>query len=321
MPAASRLRAALLALPLLAPLPAMAEVPKVLATVAPLHSLTAAVMAGVGTPELLIPGSVSEHQYSLKPSDARKIEGADLVVWVGAPLESVLAGPMDSLADAQHRLTLSERADLRFLPPRAGAAWEPHHLPGEEDHDDEEHEAAEKAEAESGLDGHFWLDPQRAKQAAADIAERLSTMDPEHAATYAANLEGLDTQLDALDRDLAAKLAPVKDKPFIVLHDAYQYLQQRYDLSGVGAITVTPEAAPSAERLSTIRNRLKETQAVCVFAEPQAPQRLVDVVVEGSSARSSTLDPLGAGIAPGPDLYPALMRRIADRLAGCLSGS
>ena len=125
-------------------------------------------------------------------------------------------------------------------------------------------------------------------------------------------------RITALDAELKALLAPVASKPFIVFHDAYQYYETHYALNGVGAITVNPERRPSAKRLTAIRARITELGAACVFAEPQFEPALVNTIAEGTPAKKGVLDPEGADIPDGPDLYPALMRNIATALKGCL---
>ena len=170
-------------------------------------------------------------------------------------------------------------------------------------------------------DGHVWLDPVNALAMVGAIEQELSRVAPEHADQFAANADALRTRLEALDSDLAATLEPVSTTPFIVFHDAYQYLESRYGLAGVGSITLGPEIQPGAQRLTELRERMSRDDVVCVFQEPQFEPRLVGVVVEGTAVRVGTLDPLGADITPGPDAYFDLMRAMADSLADCLSAA
>jgi zinc transport system substrate-binding protein len=152
------------------------------------------------------------------------------------------------------------------------------------------------------------------------VARALSEADPGNAARYRANEEAVTARLDALAARMEARLAPVRDRPFVVFHDAYRYLEERFGLSAVGSITLSPEAAPGAQRVQEIRNRIARLDAACVFSEPQFEPRLLPVVTEGTTARTGVLDPLGADIPDGPDLYFTLMERNAEALASCLSG-
>ena len=119
-------------------------------------------------------------------------------------------------------------------------------------------------------------------------------------------------------RSSTAELGPLTDKPYIVFHDALQYLERRYGLNVVGSITINPEVPPSGKRLRELRRKILSLGAVCVFVEPAVDTRLVDNLIEGTSARTATLDPEGGRLEPGPDLYVTLMRRLAADLRGCL---
>lgn len=166
---------------------------------------------------------------------------------------------------------------------------------------------------------HIWLDPQNAKAIVATVAATLSEADPANAARYEANAAAMKQKLDALTTELDELLAPVKGKPFIVFHDAYQYMEKRFDLSAAGSITVTPEVQPGAARLTELQEKIRTLGATCVFSEPQFEPRLVNIVIEGTPARSGVLDPLGAELDAGPEMYFDLMRQNALALVDCLT--
>lgn len=293
-------------------LPACATpAPDVVVSVKPLHSLVAGVMKGVGDPYLLVRGAANPHAFALRPSDAKALSGAELVVWAGQPVETFLEKPLATLAKGAQVLTLVREPSVRLLPVRKGGAWEAH------DHD-HAHEHRPGGDLES--DGHVWLDPLNAKAITDLIASRLSALDPERAATYRANADSQKQALDTLDAEMKATLAPVKDRPFIVFHDAYHYLEDRYGLAAAGAITVSPEQPPGAARLSALRERINQAGAVCVFAEPQFEPALVRTLAQGTNARTGVLDPEGADIPDGPELYGKLMRFNMRSLVDCLSG-
>ncbi|HMZ11520.1 MAG TPA: zinc ABC transporter substrate-binding protein, partial [Plasticicumulans sp.] len=177
------------------------------------------------------------------------------------------------------------------------------------------------ADHEGGVEPHIWLDPRNARTMTARIAEVLISRDGANAATYRANAAKLDAGLAALDAGLAQQLAPLAGKPFIVFHDAYQYFEHRYGLTAVGSITVSPERKPSAQRIQAVRDRIRETGARCVFAEPQFDSALVATLTEGTGARAGSLDPTGAdGVPAGPDAYAQVLRRLAENLGACLGG-
>jgi len=274
--------------------------PSVLATVKPVHSLVAGVMAGTDTPELLIGGALSAHSYALKPSDARKLRQATLIFAIGPSLETYLTG---ALSSAGGRVVMLERAPgVKLLAARRGGLWDDH----DRDHD------------HGGIDPHLWLDPQNAVAMTLAIAAALAAADPPHAALYRANAGRQVARLQGLDRALAVSLAPAKDRPYLVFHDAYQYFEARYGLKPAGAVSVTPDRPVGARRVAELRAVVMQGRAVCLFREPQFPPKLIDTLDRDTKARVGVLDPLGAELTPGPGLYDRLLRNLAQSLAGCL---
>lgn len=282
--------------------PALAEI-SVAATIKPVHSLVAAVMAGVGEPDLVLDGPASPHVTALRPSQARIIENAEVVFAVGEGLETFLHNLVE--ADGGSRIVELaeapgvERLDYRDVGDHAG-----------DDDNDHEH---------GGVNPHVWLDPDNATAMAAQIAAVLGTADPANADTYADNAEALARDLEVLESEIAAKLAPVKERPFLVFHDAFHYLEAAFGLNGLGAIVLNPETPPGARRLQEIRHRIEEAGVACVFSEPQFEVGYVTTVLEDTGARTASLDPLGLKVEPGPDAYSRIMTELADALVGCLA--
>jgi zinc transport system substrate-binding protein len=287
-----------------------AETPRVVVSILPVHSLVAAVMAGRGAPQLLIRAGASPHDASLRPSDARALSAADLVIWVGPGLETFLEKPLAALAGAARVIALTETPGLRRLGLRAAGAFEPHGR-----------EAEPESDAEDGpeaVNPHLWLDPENARRMVAIFAAALAETDPDNAEVYRANATRLAERLDALDAELRERLAPVRQVPHLVFHDAYAYFAARYGLNQVGAFAANPEIRPGARHLSALRGRIGEEGVACVFIEPQFSPALVEAVTDGTAVRVATLDPLGVGLAPGPEAYFRMMRALADDLVTCL---
>jgi zinc transport system substrate-binding protein len=230
------------------------------------------------------------------------------VFWVGPIYEGFLAKPLAALDGRAAIVELDKAAGVTVLPARKGGAWEP------------EAEPHAHAAAEDG-DGHLWLDPANGKAILRVAAERLAALDPANAERYAANATAAAARLDELDRTLAARLAPVRNRPFVVFHDAYQYFERHYGLAAIGSITVNPENRPSARRLQELRDRIESLGVRCVFSEPQFAPALVRTITEGTKARTGVLDPLGAALPDGPSLYPALLQGLAESLVACLGAS
>ncbi|MEE9209439.1 MAG: zinc ABC transporter substrate-binding protein [Kiloniellales bacterium] len=266
----------------------------VVVSLRPLHSLVSGVMAGLGVPRLLVRGASSPHDTSLRPSDAQALTRARVVIWAGPTLEIFLAKALEVLARDARVVTLTEEAGLHRLP-----------LPGS---------------APGAVDPHLWLDPANARRMVAIFAVALAEADPDNGAAYRANATRLAERLAALDAELRDRLAPVRQVPHMVFHDAFAYFEARYGLSQVGVVAVNPEIRPGARHLSALRRRIREAGVACVFAEPQFDPALVEAMTGGTGARVATLDPLGATLAPGPEAYFALMRALAEALVDCLEG-
>ncbi|MCL3881412.1 zinc ABC transporter substrate-binding protein [Marivita sp. GX14005] len=295
---------------------ARAEVPRVVADIAPVHSLVAMVMDGIGTPDLLIEQSAGPHTNAMRPSAAASLQNADLVVWIGKELSPWLTDPLGALAGDAERLALLDLEDTRRHAFRAANAFASgehgdHAGHGHDGHADEDH-------SHDGVDPHAWLDPANARQWLTHIARVLSKMDPANARAYEANAaRGAAMIADAADT-AQAMLAPVQDWPFVVFHDAYQYFEHGFGLRAIGALALGDAVPPGPSRIARIREEIREQGVVCVFSEPQFSDRLVRTVIDGTDARIAELDPLGAALDPGAALYPALILDMAERFRTCL---
>jgi zinc transport system substrate-binding protein len=285
----------------------------VVASIKPIHSLVAGVMGEVGSPDLLVPGNASPHAYTLRPSDARKLEQAKVVFWVGEDLEMFLEKPLQSLSSGARIVSLSNAPGLELLDLREGGGFEAHSHGHDHDHDHDHHHLAK--------DMHFWLDPENARVIVTEIARTLSETDPSNASIYERNAAELDQRLQNLVSETSEKLQDVRETPFIVFHDGYHYFEHRFDMHATGSISVNPETPPSAHRVKEIQDTISSTNAACVFSEPQFEPRIVSIVTEGTGAQVGELDPLGASLEDGPDLYFELIQNLASSLKDCLARS
>jgi len=294
--------------------PPLSAAPKVVVSIVPIHSLVAGVTQGVSEPTLLVPVGTSPHTYALKPSDARALQSADLIVWVGEQLENYLDKPLASLAGKSRIIEVADIDGLTFYHVREGGAFDTHDHGDHDDHAGHKHDHADHED-----DMHLWLDPDNAKLIVARVAAELGTIDPVNATRYQDNARAMQQRIETVDAGIKSRLAAVQDRPYIVFHDAYQYFERHFGTRIVGSITVSPDQAPGARRLAELRERIRTLQAVCVFREPQFPAPVVDTLVDGSNVKVGVLDPEGADLTPGPDAYLTLMDRIGDSLANCLT--
>ncbi|OSQ47593.1 zinc ABC transporter substrate-binding protein [Marivita geojedonensis] len=311
-----------------------ADAPRVAVDIAPVHSLVARVMDGVGIPDLIIAPGGSPHEYSLRPSEAGALQDADLVFWVGADLTPWLHDAIENLAGDADTTELLELEGTTTYAFREGALFEAHDHE-ETDHDDHGHEAEHEHEEEhahdddhshdddhghehGSYDPHAWLSPENAAFWLTEIADKLASADPENADTYRSNAEAGREELAVLSSEISAALDPVRDRNFIVFHDAYQYFERSFEMPASGAISLSDASDPSPARISEIQDRVADLGVTCVLSEPQFDPGLVASVMEGSDARTAVLDPLGSNLDPGAALYPQMMKNLATTLAECL---
>lgn len=298
-------------------LPTLAS-PKVVASIAPLHSLVSGVMEGVGEPRLLIGGGASPHAYALKPSDARALADAALIVWVGEGLETMLERPLRTLAGKARVLELGSLEGVQLLPTREGGVWEEGAAGAAGGGQVHEHESGH-VHGRGEFDTHLWLSPQNARRIVAAVAGALSQLDPAHAPDYQANAVGMQRKIEAVEQRLSQQLAPVRERHYIVFHDAYHYFEEAFGLHPAGAISISPDRRPGARRISEIRRTIRDSGVACVFSEPQFRSATVEVVLEGSAARHGVLDPLGSSLPPGKEQWFNLMRELGDSMVECLA--
>jgi zinc transport system substrate-binding protein len=298
---------------------AASEAPRVAVTIKPVHALATALMDGTGkAPELVYAGAASPHVAALKPSQVAMVLDADVLFMIGDGYERLMQRAVNQRVAAKGKtVVLAEAQGVKTMPYRQGANFEAHVHAGE---GETAGQGADDHDHETGVDPHVWLDPENARAIARVMATELAADDPDHAALYAKNLASVEAGLDALSNELGTILAPAKGKPFIVFHDAYHYLENRYGLTAAGTIVLNPESTPGAERLKQVRDRIVALNAQCVFAEPQFEVGYVRTVIEGTPAKPGKLDPLGAAIAPGPDAYREMMLDLAHAMADCLAG-
>jgi zinc transport system substrate-binding protein len=329
----------------LAPLALRAEGLSVVADTIPVHSLVAQVMGDLGTPDLLLPPGVSVHDYQLRPSDAARLAGAGVVIWTGAGLTPWLADPVETLAPGALHLELLATEGWDALPLRTDTAFDHghghdhgadragdhagHDHGGDHDHDDdtaaqsgdhaEEHGDHDHDHAATATDPHAWLSPAVAAVWLGHIAAALAEADPAHAATYRANAAAAADRLAALQTTLAADLAPLSGRTFVVPHDAYQYFETAFALPAAGAVALSDAAAPGPAHVAALRDRVAAGDIACILTDPQTNPDWTALLRETGVARTARVDADGTDIPPGPEAHAAILTGIATALATCLS--
>ncbi|MDA7719486.1 zinc ABC transporter substrate-binding protein [Candidatus Pelagibacter bacterium] len=336
--------------------PAKAEL-KVVTSIKPIHSLASYLMDGIGKPDLIVDGYASPHGFSMKPSHAKMLQNAELIFWVGEDLESFLEKPLSSIAKKAEKIELIEIKGLNVLKFRERNIFDEHNHDDHDDHDNhddhgkkeehddhddhddhgkkeehddhddhddhgkkEEHDDHDDHDDHEGhahgeYDPHIWLDTMNAKAMLNEMAEHLIENDPKNEAKYKSNLDKALKDIDKLTIEVMTELN--NSVSSIVFHDAYQYFEKRFNVNVLGAFTVNTDVMPGAEQLAEIREIIEHDKVACVFSEPQFNPDIINAVAKDMKIKTGVLDPLGATLDSGKDLYFKLIRNMSASFKGC----
>ena len=307
---------------------AKAEI-KVVASIKPIHSLASYVMDGVGKPDIIVDGYNSPHNFSLKPSHAKMIEKANLIIWVGEDLETFLEKPLKTISKDAVNVEIMDLKGIKKFKFREKNIFEDHDEHGHDEHKEhghdehKEHGHKEKKHDDHGHEGHahgehdphVWLDPMNAKVIVKEIENQLVKLDPDNASKYNANAKKVQSELDNLTKNIKKDLK--KDLRFVVFHDAYQYFENRFGIKVLGALTVNPDILPGAEQLSEIREVIEHEKVNCLFSEPQFNPAIIKSIAKDTKIKTGVLDPLGATLDKGKGMYSNLLRNMYASFKGC----
>ena len=287
----------------------------IVASIKPVGFIAAAIAEGVTPVDVLLPDGASEHDYALRPSDAKRLKNADLVVWVGPDMEAFMS---KSAAELPAKKNL-EIVDIQGVSALliSGDDEDEHHEQNKSEDQDSSHHHHDHGQ----YNMHVWMSPEIARKTAVAIHGKLLELMPQDKAKLDANLQQFETELADTDKRIGAQLAPVRNQGYYVFHDAYTYFEKHYGLSPTGHFTVNPEIQPGAQRLHQIRTQLVEQKAVCVFAEPQFRPAVIDAVARGTQVRKGTLDPLGTDISLSKDSYMKFLLQLSSQYETCLKGA
>ena len=293
---------------------------KVVASIKPIHSLASYLMDGIAKPNLIVDGYASPHGFALKPSHAKMLQNADIVFWVGEDLENFLEKPLSSIAKKAEKIELLEVKGLVKLKFRERNIFDDHedhddHAKKEDGHDDHDDHDGHEGHNHGEFDPHIWLDPINAKVILFEMSKHLIENDPSNETAYRANLSKAYKEIDKLTKDVTAELN--ESTASIVFHDAYQYFEKRFNVNILGAFTVNTDVMPGAEQLKEIREVIEHDKVACVFSEPQFNPDIIKAVAKDTNIKTGIVDPLGATLNPGKNLYFDLIKNMSKSFKGC----
>ena len=290
---------------------------KVVTSIKPIHSLVSYIMEGVGSPDLIVDGYNSPHGFSLKPSHAKMLQEADIVIYVGEGVEEFLEKPLESIASNAVKFELLGQSGIKKLKFRERNIFEGHDDHGhdkkakKEDHDDHGHDD----HGHGQFDPHIWLDPMNAKIIVKKVTNQLSKLDKDNSSTYKSNSKKALKEIDNLIKQVKSDIN--NDAKVVVFHDAYQYFEKRFDVNIIGALTVNTDVLPGAEQIAEIREVIEHEKVTCVLSEPQFNPDIVKTIANDTNINMGVLDPLGAKLDKGKTLYFNLISNISSSLKNC----
>lgn len=267
---------------------------KVLTTIRPLYAFTVQVAGEAATVENLLPPGVGPHDYALRPSDAVRLHGADVLVINGLGLETWLEGAVDAVGKPG-LIIIDTSVGIKPLPLRVLSAHQ-------------ENRAEAGRHAEDRWDPHIWLDPVRAIRQVENIRDGLVRADPASAAIYAANAKEAIGRLEALHGDMAVATARFRQRELMTFHTAFQYFARRYGLSVVAVVEDAPGKEPTPKFLARLYKLIERHGLRVIYTEPQYRSRVAEVLARDMGLEVAELDP-GVTGPLGPEAYEAVMRQ------------
>ena len=275
------------------------EPPVILVTIEPLAWLLQALAPVGANVQTLVPNGQSPHDYQLRPADVVSIQHSALLVWVGPGLEPWL----DQIANR-----LPANRQLALLPQSF------------HEHDEHKHDEHEHAEAATNTDPHIWLDPLVLREQATSMSQALIKIYPAKVNEINQQLAQFQQKMSALDKEIAAQFAPVSKTGFVVYHDGYQRLVQRYHLNQRAAVWHHESIPAGARERSELLALLNSGDVKCLFYEPEHGRDAVNSWLDSAATKVKMveLDPLGETVPAGADAYARFMRELTGKIAGCL---
>ena len=276
---------------------APSELPVVLATTRPLHSIAAFVTDGVTEARLLIDGSISPHVFQLKPSHIRAVRDASIVLWAGEGVERFIPSMLKNFA------TDTATIELAALPEVVT-----YHSRGSGDEHTHNHES---------IDYHLWTHPANAELLAFTLAEQLALLDDANAETYRSNAKTFAAELNVAVKDIKELLAVAQGKNYLIYHDSLQYFEKAFGLGEAIIVTAQPQVQAGAKRIRKLQAEAEANNAGCILSEVQFRSPAIDVLARDLNVQTVKIDPLASALDSGPSLYIKWMRQTAESIAGC----
>ena len=288
--------------------PAAVARPTILTSIHPLALIAHEVAGDQANIEVLVPVGASPHTYSMRPSERRLLDSADVFLWVGPEMETFLSRVIKQ----------PDIASREFALGKGLLSGHDHHHHGDHKHG-HGHDSQTVVKKTSDHDGdpHLWLDPELVAVMAKRLVNHLSKHPKFDGDQLNHRLERFHSELKAHSEALYEQLTPARELSLFTYHDAFRRFADRFDLNMAGTLTINPERRPGARRLAQLREHLEAAESPCVMTEPQFSQNWWDGLVSDTGLRVSVWDPLGQSVEPAEGSYLAFLDELGNSLLGC----
>jgi len=266
----------------------------IITTIKPLAIIAQSAVGDQARVEYLQSAVQSAHEVSLPVSALKKIDQADLIIWIGEMFESRVAKPM-ALLPEKKRITVMQ---LSLMAPQDTG--------NQQDMGGHAHSHGESTHSALTVDPHVWLNPRNANQIAAEIQQRL-------------NLPVKEIISAEQIADLTTELAPLRGKQFLVHHDALDHFTSTFDLQPGLSIRDASGATQGVRSQYRLRQKAIASAASCIFIEPQYADRDAQVIAQELSLPVALIDLQGLDQALVAEAYASFMQRLVAQFKGCFN--
>lgn len=283
-------------------------------------------IAGENAHVINLTGAQDPHTYKLTPKDRVKLEKADLVIYQGVGIENWTEDVIPELEEkniavleASHDLNLLKNQEERHDEHEEDKEHDDHNEENHEEHAEDEHENEHEDKEHHDhdehnhgeFDPHTWLDPILAKQIATEITEQLIAIDPENTASYQENLNTLKTKLQTLDTEYKTSLSNCK-REALVSHNAFGYLENRYNFELHPIAGLAPSDEPSAKILAELKEIAEHDDVTHILTEENGVKKYAETLASETGITLIQINPMG--VAPSDGNYFEVSRKNLDAL-------
>lgn len=212
--------------------------------------------------EMITPNGIEPHDFEPTPKDILKIQSSDIFIFNGMGFDSWA----EKVAkDGVRTINVTEFLNAQY----------------------------KKKILDNKIDDpHIWLDPVLVKEIVSIILEELKQIGPERSATYDYNAEIYTQKLSEIDEAYKKRLVNCEIRDAVASHNAFHYIEDRYNINITSISGTSPEQEPSILELIEIAKLIKEKNIMYVFSEPLVAPKLAETIAKETGSKLLVLNPI-----------------------------